>query len=168
MNTMKRKLLIFVFLFFFLLPVCLAGSFWFEEGSTIHVQVGEEIYNITMLDISISEDLCGLMIDNQTFWLKTDSSKRIDSLLITVFEATKVHSELKDKDICKVVISGRILETPKEEMAGEASNEIENLTLNETIEIANISNISEEIKKEPEEKEKSFLRKIWGWFKGLF
>lgn len=163
---MKAKFLIFIFLLSFLLPSSLAGSFWFDEGSTIYVQVGEETYNITMLDISVSEELCGLNINNQTFWLKTDSSQRIDGLLITVFEAVRVHSELKENDLCKVVISGKIIEKADKKISDINKTDM-NFTINETIERKeNISNISEEIA-EKEEKI-SFFEKILNWLKKFF
>ncbi|MBW2999152.1 hypothetical protein KY339_00640 [Candidatus Woesearchaeota archaeon] len=189
MKSLKLFLMILL-VFFILLPFSFAFSnlLWLEEGSTVRTLAFDAkgdlvVHNVTLVDVATTQDICGFEVDGETVWINVKSKKEVNGVRVYARDVIRVHSQLKDMDFCRVIVSGSILkvvpkseEAPLEEeiieVVANASNEtlIEVITeeVEEVIE-EEIPEVIEEVQEEiPPEEKPGIFRRIWNWLGSLF
>ena len=75
---------------------------WLQQGKVLTREIGGESHEIEVIDVSDSEDKCGISVDGSTVWINVDSTQTVNGVKIGVTEAVAVHAQLQDTDICKV------------------------------------------------------------------
>jgi hypothetical protein len=190
MKSLKLVLVVLL-IFFILLPFSFAFSnlLWLEEGSTVKTLAFDDkgnlmVHNVTLVDVATTQDICGFEVDGELVWINVKSRKEVNGVRVYARDVIRVHSQLKDMDFCRVIVSGSILkvvpkpeEVPLEEEIVEivvnASNETLIQVITEEVEEVMEEEIPEVIEEEiieeitPEEKPGIFMR-MWNWLGSLF
>ncbi|PIN86081.1 hypothetical protein COV19_06300 [Candidatus Woesearchaeota archaeon CG10_big_fil_rev_8_21_14_0_10_44_13] len=172
----KKPAFLVIFLIISLLSsaACLAFSniIWMEQGQivrTISIRDGiATVHSVKLLDVSGEQSkMCGFLVDNETVWVKEDSDVKVGDVRIYAREVVRVHQQLKDRDICRVIIGGAILSIG-EEMNASANKSSENKIMIETesnyseggITMENLSIPVQTAEKNYESPEKGFFARI--------
>ncbi|MBD3313313.1 hypothetical protein GF345_02635 [Candidatus Woesearchaeota archaeon] len=88
----------------------LSNTIWLEEGSKVYTEIYGELHEVYLLDVSKDGELCGFEVDGNPVWIELKQTRTINDVLISVREIVVVHEQLKDNDVCKVIIGGGITE----------------------------------------------------------
>lgn len=175
------------------ISLAFSNIIWMGQGQTVatmNIKNGiAELHNVKLLDVSgETSRMCGFLVDNSTVWIKEDGDANVNGARVYVREIVRVHEQLQDRDVCRVIIGGAILSIAKEE--GKTT---ENITSNKTISsskgdkiiLEQAENASEmkdimgesgtelplkQPQGQPQENKTnpSFFSRIRAWFSGLF
>ena len=75
---------------------------WLEQDAPITRILGGEEHEVELVDVSETEEKCGILVDGTLEWLDVGSSENINGVEVGVTEAIAVHSETQLTDVCEV------------------------------------------------------------------
>lgn len=77
---------------------------WLMQDQIVEKTVNGVRHEIKVVDVTDSEDSCGISVDGFVAWVDTKSDKTINGVNIGVLDAKAVHAQLQDVDICELNI----------------------------------------------------------------
>lgn len=77
---------------------------WLMQDTIIEKTVSGVKHEIKVVDVTDSEDSCGISVDGDVAWIDTRSDKTVNGINIGVLDAKAVHAQLQDVDICELNI----------------------------------------------------------------
>ena len=77
---------------------------WLMQDQVIEKTVAGVKHEIKVVDVTDSEDSCGVSVDGDVAWIDKKSDKVINGVDIGVLDAKAVHAQLQDVDICELNI----------------------------------------------------------------
>ncbi|MBW3023227.1 S-layer protein [Candidatus Woesearchaeota archaeon] len=77
---------------------------WLMQDQVIEKSVSGVRHEIKVVDVTDSEDSCGVSVDGDVAWIDVKSDKTINGVNIGVLDAKAVHAQLQDVDICELNI----------------------------------------------------------------
>ncbi len=161
-----------------ILPVAIAAEEQLFSGEGWLVVKDGEVHQISLMDVTVDGDSCGIMFDEEIYWIDVGASETIDGIYIKVFEAYPVHSQTQDNDACQVFISGTLTKEYQRPFIVEVQEEPEEIAEPELYEEekeetgdneteAEPADNNETIQQEPEES-KGIWQRIVEFFRNLF
>jgi len=77
---------------------------WLMQDQVVEKVSGGVKHEIKVVDVTDSEDSCGVSVDGTVAWIDVKSDKVINGVDIGVLDAKAVHAQLQDVDICELNI----------------------------------------------------------------
>jgi len=77
---------------------------WLMQDQIVEKTVAGVRHEIKVVDVTDSEDSCGVSVDGNIAWIDVRSDKTINGVNIGVLDAKAVHAQLQDVDICELNI----------------------------------------------------------------
>src|SRR3989338_915041 len=77
---------------------------WLMQDQVIEKTVAGVKHEIKVVDVTDSEDSCGVSVDGDVAWIDKNADKTINGVNIGVLDAKAVHAQLQDVDICELNI----------------------------------------------------------------
>ena len=77
---------------------------WLMQDQVVEKVSGGVKHEIKVVDVTDSEDSCGVSVDGTVAWIDKKSDKVINGVDIGVLDAKAVHAQLQDVDICELNI----------------------------------------------------------------
>src|SRR3989338_4382613 len=77
---------------------------WLMQDQVIEKTVAGVKHEIKVVDVTDSEDSCGVSVDGDVAWIDKKADKTINGVNIGVLDAKAVHAQLQDVDICELNI----------------------------------------------------------------
>ena len=98
---------------------------WLMQDNIIEKTVNGVTHEIKVVDVTDSEDSCGVSVDGYVAWIDTRSDKTINGLNIGVLDAKAVHAQLQDVDICQLNLGATEIKLPDGDNVIRDGEEIE-------------------------------------------
>jgi len=150
--------------------LCPSAPIWVSQDSPLTVLVAKTQHVVKVIDVTESEDSCGISVDGVIKWLPKGKTFEVNGLNVVVFDMKTVHSQVQDNDVCRLFIAGTII-LPVEKIYVETNDSTAVMMVRENkTSVSNISeeNNSAEIPAPVQERPKSILQMIIEFLTSLF
>lgn len=108
-DKMKKTVLIFMAIMLLAVSFALASPcplsegkrYVFQQGQILQVENGNLNHKIQVIDVTDDEEMCGLSVDGNTYWIAVDDTKTIGDMNFKMRDADINQGLYQDKDECE-------------------------------------------------------------------
>lgn len=80
---------------------------WLTQDQVVTKTIEGVDHEIMVVDVSESEDSCGVSVDGSTVWIDVGDTETINGVNVGVVDAKAVHAQLQDVDICEINLGAK-------------------------------------------------------------